>query len=46
MIHVESPIQEAELKPPLYKVTPLDIKQVHSNKPDTSDLGIIKPVLS
>ena len=45
IIHVESPIHEAELKPSLNKVTALDIKREHSNKPDTSDLGIFKPDL-
>ena len=45
IIHVESPIQETELKPPLYKVTALDINLKHSNKPDNLDLGIVKPVL-
>ena len=46
IIHVESPIHEAELKPPLYKVTAVDINLEHSNKPDNLDLGIVKLVLS
>ena len=46
IIHVESPIQEAELKAHLYNETALDINLEHSNKPDTSDLGIVKLVLS
>ena len=46
IIHVESPIHEAELKPPLYKVTALDINLEHSKKLDNSDLGIVKLVLS
>ena len=46
IIHVESPIHEAELKPPLYKLTALDINLEHNNKPDNSDQGIGKPVLS
>ena len=41
IIHVESPNHEAELKPPLYKVTALDINLEHSNNPDNSDLGIV-----
>ena len=46
IIHVESSIQETELKPPLYKVTAIDINLEHSNKPDNLHLGIMKPVLS
>ena len=46
IIHVESPIHEAELKPPSFKVTTLDINLKHSNKPDNMDLGIVTPVLS
>ena len=46
MIHVESPIHEAELKPPLYKLTALDINLKHNNKPDSLDLGIVKLVLN
>ena len=46
IIHVESPIHEVELKPPLYKVTALDINLKHSNKPNNLDLEIVKLVLS
>ena len=46
IMHVESPIHEAELKPPLYKLTALEIYLEHGNKPDNLDLGIVKPVLS
>ena len=46
MTHFESPIQEAEPKPPLYNETSLDISLEHSNKPDTSDLEIVNPFFS
>ena len=45
-MHFEYPIHEAELKPPLCKLTGLDINLEHSNKPVNYDLGIVKPVLS
>ena len=46
MTHVESPMQEAEPKPPSYNDNALDISLEHSNNPDTSDLGIVSPVFS
>ena len=42
---VESPMQDAEPKPPLYNETALEINLENSINPDTSDLGIVKPVL-
>ena len=45
MMHVESPKHEIEPKPPLYSDAVLERSLVQRRSPDSSDLGIVNPVL-
>ena len=46
MMQVESPRQDAALKPPSQSETALDISLEHKSNPETSALGIVNPVFS
>ena len=46
MMQVESPKQDAKLNPPSQRVTAFAISLEHKSNPETSALGIVKPVLS
>ena len=45
IIHVESPRQDAELNPPSYRETAFAMNLEHNSNPETSNFGILKPVL-
>ena len=45
MTQVESPRHGNDLKPLLYNVNALDINLEHSNNPDKSDIGTVRPAL-
>ena len=45
MMQVESPKHETEPKPPLYSDSVLERSLVQRRRPDSSDLGIVNPVL-
>ena len=45
MMQVESPKHKIELKPPLYNDFVLERSLVQRRRPDSSDLGIVNPVL-